>query len=267
MRWSERLSFSLIILALFTLAACQPMPVLRGGPSEKTFDFTEPLEPGGRVELKTYKGQIHIRAWDKPQVAVHAVVHPSSEVFVDEYWRYTSVEVTRWGSTVRIRSRSERRRPRIVIGFDSESEPYVDYDIQFPRDVRLELDDYKSHTLINGLEGELRLQTYKGDAEISGFRGHFDLETYKGDIRLELLDLTDRSTVETYRGQIDLHVRGDTSFRFEAELGQRAELDTDFELTTFSRRHREQRLLGRVGTRDGPLLHLKSYRGYFRLRR
>lgn len=267
MRWNGRLSFPLIILALFTLAACQPMPAVREGPTEKTFDFTEPLEPGGRIELKAYKGEIRIRTWDKAQVAVHAVVRPSSVFFREERWRYTRVEVTRWGNTIRIRSRSERRHPRIVIGFYSESEPYVDYEIQLPRRVRVQLDDYRSHTVINDLEGELRLDTYKGDAEVSGFRGRFDLETYKGNIRLELVDLTDHSTVEIYRGQIDLHVRGDTSFRFEAELGRRAELDTDFEVTTFVRRQREQRLLGRVGTGDGPLLRLKSYRGYFRLRR
>jgi len=196
---------------------------------------------------------------------VHAVVRPGSEFFPDERWRATSVEVSRWGNTIRIRSRTERG-PRIVIGFYGESEPYVDYDIQLPRRVQLELDDYKSHTVINGLEGGLRFNTYKGDAEVSEFRGHFDLETYKGNIRLELVDLTEPSTVETYRGEVDLRVRGDTSFRFEADLGRHAELDTDFELTTFARR-REQRLLGQVGTGAGPLLRLKSYRGYFRLRR
>lgn len=266
MRWSGRLSFSLIILVLFALAACQPMPAVREGPTEKTFDFTEPLKPGGRIELKTYKGEIRIRTWDKAQVTVHAVMRPGSELFRNDRWRYTVVEVTRWGNTVRIRSRSERRRPRIVIGFYSEFEPYVDYEIQLPRRVRFELDDYKSHTVINALEGELRLDTYKGDAEITDFRGRFDLETYKGNICLELVDLTDHSTVETYRGEIDLRVRGDGPFRFEAELGRRAELDTDFELATVSRR-REQRLLGQVGTGQGPLLRLKSYRGYFRLRR
>lgn len=273
MRHNSLRSFLVFALAAATLAAtgCVVTGSGRAGFERREFHFTEPLEPGGLVELKTYKGNIRITAWDRPEVDVRAVVRPggySWGIRIGSRGGETEVEVDHWGNTVSIRSR-RREHYGVVVGA-SEGTPFVDYDIRVPRLVRLELKDHKSSIHLADLEGQLRINTYKGDLEVENFRGSFDLETYKGSARLEVRDLTDSSSVETYKGLVRLRVRPDDNFRYEAKLGRRADFLSDFpvEVRSRSRRRRSRRQVeGTVGDGSGPLLRFSSYKGTLELTR
>ncbi len=273
MRHNSLLSFLVFALAAATLAAtgCTVDGREFADSERREFHFTEPLEPGGLVELKAYKGNIRITAWDRPEVDVRAVVRPggySWGIRIGSRGGETEVEVDHWGNTVSIRSR-RREHYGVVVGA-SEGTPFVDYDVRVPRRVRLELKDYKSSIHLADLEGQLRINTYNGDLEVENFRGSFDLETYKGSVRLDVRDLTDSSSVETYKGLVRLRASPDDSFRYEAKLGRRADFLSDFpvEVRSRSRRRRSrQRIEGTVGDGSGPLLRFSSYKGTLELTR
>lgn len=241
----------------------------RVGARQREFHFTEPLSPTGRVELKSYKGDIQITGWDKAEVDVRAVVRGDTLFWDDRYWEETQVVVERWGDTVRIRSRSPKR-PRIIIGFNVSTTPFIDYEIRVPRPVRLELKDYKSGIHLADLEGHLRVNTYKGDLVLEEFRGALELETYKGTARLHIPDLTGDSSIETYKGDVRVQVNPEDDFRFDADLGRRADFYSDFPLESDYeeyRRRKRQRLQGAVGSGQGPRLRFESYKGTLSLTR
>ena len=271
MRHNSLLSFLVFALAVASLAAtgCTVDGREFADSERREFHFTEPLEPGGLVELKAYKGNIRITAWDRPEVDVRAVVRPggySWGIRIGSRGGETEVEVDHWGNTVSIRSRWRRHYGMVVGAYGGT--PFVDYEIRVPRRVRLELKDHKSSIRLADLEGQLRINTYKGDLEVENFRGSFDLETYKGSARLDIRDLTDSSSVETYKGLVRLRVRSDDNFRYEAKLGRRADFLSDFpvEVRSRSRRRRSrQQIEGIVGDGSGPLLRFSSYKGTLEL--
>lgn len=257
-----------LAVTAFLAAGCVIVDGDSASAQPREFHFTEPLKAGGRVELKTYKGEIRITGWDKAEIDVRAWVRPGDVFWGDAHLEEVRVEVERWGDTVQIRSR--RRRDRgITIGIHLSESPYVDYEIRVPRELRLEIKDYKSSIHLADLDGRLRLDTYKGSLSLEDFRGAFELETYKGSARMEIKDLTGDSWVETYKGDVFLHVNPEDDIRFEAKLGRRAHFRTDFPVETNYRRYGRSRELisGTVGSGRGPRLSFESYKGTLTLTR
>ncbi len=251
---------SVLFLALAAAAA---------GEDFKEVRKTLPLDPGGRVQIETFKGSIDVEAWDRPEVDVVARVEPDeSGRHQAEKVRETEVRIEGSGSRVHIESDYDRARHHGFLGVfgDDGTLPFVRYTIRMPKTARLQVKDYKSVSRIRGLAGSLELDTYKGRVEIAGAEGPVDLETYKGDVRAEF-DRYAASRFETYKGDIEIALPPSAAFDLDADVGRGGRLSTDVALVTgasgWSGDRERQR--GSVNG-GGPELRLETYKGTFRLR-
>jgi hypothetical protein len=224
----------------------------------KTFQKTVPLDPAGRFSLDTYKGLIRVTGWDRPQAEIDAriVADPFS-------WFSSSVD----DAEIRVDNSPGDVRVRTVYrqhgSFFEGNTPSVEYTIHVPRRASLSIKDYKSDSEIAGVEGGVELTTYKGTAHMNGLRGALRVNTYKGEIRAAFSSFTAGSSVETYRGEIDLSLPAKSAFDIHAKLERHASFDSAFPRTIRSSTHRNDFQSSVNG--GGPALRLSSYRGNIRL--
>ena len=143
--------------------------------------------------------------------------------------------------------------------------PLYHYTIRMPRTASLRIKDYKSTSEVSDLAGGLEVNTYKGSVQLWNFSGGLTANTYKGEIRAEFTAFTARSSVETYKGNVDLRLPRESRFDLSTDLGRRADLDSDFERSVRASNSRGRNDRSQVNG-GGPELRLKSYKGDFRLR-
>lgn len=244
-----RIRFALLFLATLLPAA-----------DVKTFSRTVAMDGSGRFSLDTYKGSIHITAWDKAQVDVEArIEEDTSGAFSTPV---SDVEIRMDGSGSFVGVRTDYLKRWSV--FNEGNLPYVHYTIRMPRGAALRVKDYKSETEIAGIEGDVDFETYKGTARILGLRRGLHLNTYKGDVRAVFAAFTAPSSFDTYKGTIDVSVPRASKFDLEADLQRRATLDSAFPVTIRSSREGHRFHTGVNG--GGSELRVTSYRGDIRLR-
>ena len=222
----------------------------------KDFSKTVPLDAKGRFSLDTYKGSIHITAWDQPQAEIQARIE------TDPGWLAMpadEVEIRVDGSADSVRVKTDYGHH-----FNEGSLPLVHYTIRIPRNANLTVKDYKSESQISGIQGDVEFQTYKGTARIEGLQGAFNLDTYKGDIRAIFARFSGASRISTYKGTVDVALPRASAFELRTGLGRRAGFDCDFSRTIHSVR-RQSEIDGAVNG-GGPALHVTSYRGDIRVR-
>jgi len=211
------------------------------GQESREVKKTIPLESDGKVCIDTYKGSIQIDTWDKPEVSIVVRIEADGHGRKEQRKvQDTEIRIHSSDRNVDIKTDYSDIEERGFSFFglftgDNGSMPLVHYTITMPATARLKIKDYKSETTIKNLKASLRLETYKGSVEILRQDGPIDLETYKGDVRVEYARYTGASTYETYKGKIDLTIPRDGGFNLDADIGRRAEFDTDFD---FNRRHK-----------------------------
>lgn len=220
----------------------------------KDFSKTVPLDAKGHFSLDTFKGSIHITAWDRPQAEIRARIQ------ADTGWDAVPAD------DVEIRADAMSSDVRVKTDYHHQNGtlPLVYYTIQIPRGASLRVKDYKSESDISGIQGDIEFNTYKGTARLDGIQGAFDGETYKGDIRAIFARFSGPGRVETYKGSIDMSLPRSSAFELHAELERRAEFDCDFPRTIHTSR-RQSHMEGAVNG-GGPSLRVESYRGKIRLR-
>jgi Putative adhesin len=229
------------------------------GADVKTFNKTLSLDANGRFTLDTYKGSIHVTAWDQAQVEVQARIEE------DPGWHampVSDVEIRMDGGGGSVHVKTDYRHS---FGWfnDSGNLPFVHYTIKVPRKASLQIKDYKSDSDVAGVEGEVEFETYKGVARLEGLRSGLQLKTYKGDVRAAFAAFTASTHVDTYRGTIDLSMPKASAFELHADLERHATLDCDFPRTIRTTNNRNIRSQVNGG---GPSLHVASYRGDIRIR-
>jgi hypothetical protein len=231
----------------------------------KEFKKTVPLEPNGRFRLDTYKGSIHITAWDRPEVDIQARIEADMGLF---YEPVDNVDIRVDASRGSVSVKTDyHRQGHWMVGWEGNL-PNVKYTIQVPRNVSLYVKDYKSDSDVSGVLGEVEFETYKGTARLDGLRGGLQLNTYKGDVRAVFTAFTARTHIDTYRGTVELSLPKASAFELRANLQRHADFKCDFPRTVNSSYHdrrREQDLRSLVNG-GGALLHINTYRGSIRLR-
>ena len=230
-------------LALFTILA----GVVTAAPA-KDIHRTFPLDAAGRVVLENYKGTIQVSAWDQNEVSVDVRIEE------DDAWFFGSQSLNR--ADVRFDASSNQLRIEgktdSVPSFLSGAAPFFHYTIRMPRRASLRIKDYKSDTEISGLESEIEMETYKGSVRVRDLSGGLRLNTYKGTVRADFQSLTKTTTIDTYKGSIELAIPRNAGFDLRNDLERKARLRSDF------------RTEGVVNG-GGPALRLKSYKGNVRL--
>ena len=225
----------------------------------KEFNRTVPLAANGQFSLDTYKGSIHVTAWDQPQVEIRARIVADPSSLIAEPVEDVEIRVDNTANSVRVKTDYRHN----WTWFEG-SLPDVHYTIRVPRSAALSIKDYKSDSEISGVDGDVEFETYKGTAHLTGLRRALRLNTYKGDIRAAFSSFTAASRIETYKGTIDLSLPGSSAFELNARLERRASLDCDFVRNIrFARRNRDLRSAVNGG---GAELRVTSYRGSIRLR-
>lgn len=248
-----------VTLAALVLAVPTAASVAR----EKEVTKVLPLVGPGEVFVKSYKGTIRVRAWDRSEVGVKArVVAQDACGSAAEQVEKTEIVIEPVGGGVEIRA----EYGRIGSGFPwfgCTTRPQVHFEVSLPRKADLRVKDYKSRVDVEGLEGDVRLHSYKGTLRLTGLEGGLDLETYKGDVTVATA-LRKPTRIETQKADVTLTIPKGAAFSFEARLGRRASFDSDLPLKTGHRRrttHYAEAVNG-----GGPLLSLRTHKGEFRLR-
>ncbi len=167
------------------------------------FDTTFVVERGTRLEARNFAGEIVVHTWDRDEVRITAKLS-----------RRQRVDVKRRGSVIRIRSQA-RRGP--ING--------VDYEIQVPVWMPLDLSGTYSDVDVRGAGGEVNVEVVHGDVTVAGGSGYVSIATTQGNVavehasgriyakstngELELTDVSGDITTETINGDITLRdVRG-----------------------------------------------------------
>lgn len=234
---------------------------------------TVALDRDGRVIIDTFKGSIDVQTWDKPEVEIIAKIEadPAGD---DQGKRVEKTEIRIYGSGRLVEIESDYSDADyhdggffgFFFGGGTIVLPYVHYDIRMPRNAKLDIEDHKSEIRVVALAGDLTLTTHKGHAVIDRFGGGARIETHKGDIRVDYASLTRSSSFDTHKGEIEIFVPANASFRVTGDLGEDSRLDSEFAMVT----HRfgtDERVDASVGKGDGPELWIESHKGTIRLRK
>lgn len=230
--------------------------------AEKTFQ----LNADGKVYIDTYKGEIKIETWDKPEVHVYAKMVPDESGFMGtspkKQLERVDVEFDSSPDELEIKSAYEKDHS----WFGNNTLALVNYEIQMPKTASLKIKDYKSETKINGVHSAIELETYKGEVHVKDLAGSIDLETYKGEIDVAFSKLTNNSSFDTYKGEIEITVPKNTSFTVDADLDRKADLNTNLGLEDRGNRKKHG---GYEFTKDinggGSVIKISSGKGEIRL--
>ncbi len=261
------------------------------GFQEKEFNQTVPFNSGDTLQLKTYKGSIHLSVWDRAEVSIYAKITPpegENRDYAARVVEATEVDVRRSGGSLSIESNYDKVPTRRGWGNGwfggSKNLSYVNYDIKAPKNLKLKLDDFKSTIEVYGfsggfdietykgelkgsdLNGRLRLDTYKGRADLTGLSGSLDVVTYKGEVSIQAVRIDDDSRLKTHKGNIVLAIPANQGLEVNTEVGRRASFECDFagagqaERASGSKEQRRQ-----VINDGGPRLSVSTYKGDIRL--
>lgn len=174
--------------------------------TEQTILVTE----GMRLEISNHAGEVIVRSWDKNEVRILA-----------EHGSRDEVEIEEGENTLRVQARNSRGRAAIV-----------DYQIQAPRWMDIEVAGPYCDIEIQDIEGQLYLETVEGEIRVKGGGGHVSMRSIEGDLWLEGAD--GRIEMDSVDG--DIFLRGITGpVRAETVDGELVLLDirsADVEVST-----------------------------------
>lgn len=125
-------------------------------------DTTLPVQPGQRLEVNTFGGEINVKTWARNAVRVQA--DPSSR---------TQVVVSVSGSTVSVRTEG-RRGPASA----------VDLNITAPAWMSLDLSGVYADITVEGARGPINVETVQGEVDVTGGEGNVSLSSVQGSVRL-----------------------------------------------------------------------------------
>lgn len=251
----------------FALATVMLSSAFAAHAETRTVQQSYALPLDGRVVIDNYKGTITVRTWDKPRVDLRADIVPdmsSPEMVNQTEIRIDAAERSLHVKTVYPNRDGSRSFWEAISNWSLPgNNPLVNYTLSIPASATLRIKDYKSEIHLSGLRGPLDVETYKGDMDLSDLAGALHVTTYKGTARVSFSKFTQSSSLETYKGDIDIRIPRETGFQVHSRVGRRADVSSDFAAYLPAGNQGEMR--GRING-GGPTLELKGQRGSFRVR-
>lgn len=243
-------------LIVACLAACLVPLVASGATETEKFHKVVPLGPGGTVQLNSFSGTVRITGGDAGQVVIDAVRRAERDRL-----DHIKLDVQASGSNVIIEA--NRKDP----GWEHEKNNNVvetDFEIQVPRDARLDVHVFSSPVRVTGVSGVQQLKTFSGTIEVEDAPGQVTAETFSGrvDVKLAPAAVEPTFTIRTFSGPIALTVpdaiRGRLEFNtFSGDLRS----DLPVTLQRQSRRH----LIADIGGGGSGRVELKTFSGDVRI--
>lgn len=146
-------------------------------------DTTLALDPNGSVTLNLREGDIIVRAWDRPQIQIHA------------YAEHGTIHMD--ASPTRVSLDIDRNR-----GGDSQ------FEVTVPKGVRVFAQSASGDITIHGTHGPVEAQSQSGDIELDDAAGTVDLSSVSGELRATRL--AGNVTARAISGDVNLDgVQGD----------------------------------------------------------
>lgn len=140
-------------------------------------DTTLPVQPGVRLDVNNFGGEIVVRSWNENRVRVQGT-HSSR----------TSVDVTSGPGVMAVKTGGRRGPAQIT-----------DLALTVPRWMALSLSGVYTDVSVEGVAGAISVETVKGDVAVVGASGGLTLRSVEGEV-----------TVRGARGRVDAHsVEGD----------------------------------------------------------
>lgn len=143
---------------LLTLASA----VLSAAALATPIDTTVPAQPGQRLEVNAFGGEITVKIWARNAVRIQA--DPMSR---------TQVNVSTGGSTIGVRTEG-RRGPASA----------VDLDITVPAWMALDLSGVYTDVTVEGTKGAVSVETVQGNVAVTGGEGIVSLSSVQGSVSL-----------------------------------------------------------------------------------
>ena len=164
--------------------------------ADTTFDLSVPARDGGTIVLDIETGgDLVITGWDKPQVAVRALLGGRD-------WRSTRVQLEPTGSGARLETDFTGRS-------NNRSTSHT-FQINLPRKYNVRIESSGGAVSITGVDGSFNGTTGGGEIDIQKAGGDVDIRTGGGDIHVA--DSRLNGSVRTGGGQVRIeNVTGDLS--------------------------------------------------------
>jgi DUF4097 and DUF4098 domain-containing protein YvlB len=134
-------------------------------------DTTVAVQPGMRLSVNNFGGEIVVRAWGENRVRVRAS-HSSR----------TRVDVSTGMQTVNVRAQGRRGTPQLT-----------DMEINVPRGMPVNLSGTHTHITVEGVNADVSAETVEGDVSLVGGNGTVTLRSVEGAV-----------TVRGARGRLDV---------------------------------------------------------------
>jgi hypothetical protein len=167
----------------------------RGPAYTDKFEKTVRLGRNGRLELRSYSGDVEIvgGAGDEVKITATKIAHGSSEATARASMTAMAIEVNERPGAVSIQAQPTRGRS---ISVD------VNYIISVPAGTSLDLTTYSGDVTTRNMTGDVRLKTYSGDVVVrDGKPTDIEIDCTSGDVSLEQVD-SERVQVHALSGDI-----------------------------------------------------------------
>jgi hypothetical protein len=273
----NRLQSAAILLALIAL----PSLALSG--QSKDFARTVDFNSGGELKINSTKGSVKLTGWDRNQVAVIARIVMRERV--DSDYARRAIEAVRIEVSGDARELSIRPNyddvPRDGLAGLSRTLPDVDFEIQAPRHMSLVLDTDRTEVELRGIDGTLNLKSDRGEltahdvggdirlkmdrggnSALSELRGTLTVEMDRSDLRVGALQISGDSRLDVSRGEVELKLPRTQGLSVSANVGRRADFDSEFAIST---RKFGDRVEGDING-GGPKLLIHTDRGKVELK-
>ena len=134
-------------------------------------DTTFAVQPGARLSVNNFGGEIVVRSWGENRVRVRAS-HSSR----------TRVEISTGMQAVSVRAAGLRGPPQLT-----------DMEITVPRSMALNLNGQYTHISVEGVDATVAAETVEGDVSLVGGNGAVTLKSIEGEV-----------TVRGAKGRVDV---------------------------------------------------------------
>jgi DUF4097 and DUF4098 domain-containing protein YvlB len=211
-----RLVFAVVLLLCL-------VPALTFAAETEKFHKVVPLASGGTVVLHNFSGAVRIVGADVSEVTIDAV-----RTATRDRLDHIKLDVQVSGSTVTIEANKKEEGWTIK----NDNVVQTEFDIQVPKNTRLELDVFSSNIHVRNVIAEQSIKTFSGDVTVDDGAARMKAKTFSGaiDARLGPSATAPDVDFETFSGSIGLRMpsAAKAALSFDSFSGQ---LTSDLPLT------------------------------------
>ena len=210
-----------------------------------------PMNPNGTLKLRNFSGTVTITGASVQEVTIDAVRRATR----DRLDRI-KLDIRSEGSTVIVEANKKDPAAENL----NNNVVETDFEIQVPRDARLDVDVFSSPVTVTGVGGRLDVKTFSGTLRLRDVASPSTTKTFSGGIELELAGHVTQPELdlETFSGAIELQMPGGAGASVELDTFNGA-IKSEIPLSVRSQSRRE--LKGDIGQPGSGRLRLKTFSG------